>query len=71
MTPYQRGSDRLNGLNAIGVFVWLKEDGKLGYRAPATVDREELLSCLKEWRSDLVAKLKADENAIWSLTVRP
>lgn len=55
---------RLAGLEAVGVRLWLKESGKLGYQAPADAeDLPELLSCLREWKDDLILELRQREES--------
>lgn len=64
MTLAQSGRELLAGLSEMGVEVWLKGPGRLGYRATQPIAREELVACLRDWKAPLLAALTTPADGI-------
>ena len=64
MTAVERGRELLAGLSELGVDVWLKGPGRIGYRTSGSIERTELVACLGDWKADLVAALTAPAESI-------
>src|SRR5262249_35305759 len=57
--PHTRAAERVAGLAANGVTLWLNPDGGLGYRAPDDTDFVELAGYLREHEAELLGGLRA------------